>query len=216
MGYVDTVLQPGETVRFRTNRHWVLYLPGAAIVVSAAAGLAMALTSYLAADFPTTWDTVWVGVSLVLVAIGVVVLARAWFRRRFTEIAVTDRRVVYKAGLLRRSTTEMPLDRIEKIDVDQGPLGQLLDFGNVTVNGVSSSIGKDRLRRIASPIRFRSQVIARDGGTRLLAGPVIAEIGSPSVAAAAARPGAPPPALDISRVGPVTAVPESAAVSSGR
>lgn len=202
MGYVETILLPGETVRFRTNRHWVLYLPGAAIVVLAGASLAVALASYLEADFPTTWDAIWVGVALALVAVGMVLLVRAWYRRRVTEIAVTDRRVIYKSGFLHRSTSEMPLDRIERIDVDQGILGQMLDFGNVTVNGITSSIGADRLRRIGSPNQLRSQVIAVDSAPRSSRGPLIADIGSPPVAAAAVQPGASP------------AMPESAAASS--
>lgn len=204
MGYVETVLLPGETVRFRTNRHWVLYLPGAAIVVLAGVSLAVALASYLEADFPTTWDAVWVGVALALVAVGMILLARAWYRRRVTEIAVTDRRVIYKSGFLHRSTSEMPLDRIERIDVDQGILGQMLDFGNVTVNGITSSIGADRLRRIRSPNQLRSQVIAVDSAPRPSRGPLIADVGSPPVAAAAVQPSAPP------------AVPESATASSAR
>jgi uncharacterized membrane protein YdbT with pleckstrin-like domain len=216
MGYVDTVLQPGEAVRFRTRQHWILYVPGAVVAVAAAAGLALALASYLEADFPTIWDTVWVGGALAFLALGVVLTVRAWFRRRFTEVAVTDRRVIYKAGLLRRSTSEMPLDRVEMIEVNQSILGRLLAFGNVDVNGISSGIGSDKLRRIASPIQFRSKVIAGEASPRQPAGPVIADVGSAAVVLAPVRPSAPPPTLDIGRVGPETAVPESAAVSAAR
>jgi membrane protein YdbS with pleckstrin-like domain len=204
MGYVETVLQPGEAVRFRTGRHWVVYLPGATLAVAAAAGLAVALTIYLDADFPTVWDIVWVGVAMALLALGVVLLVRAWFRRRFTEVAVTDRRVIYKAGLLRRQTIEMPLDRIERIEVGQSILGRLLSFGNVDVNGVSSGIGADKLRHIASPIQFRSKVIAGDGATRRPAGPVFADVGSPSAVVAPVQTGGP------------QALPENVVASAGR
>ncbi|NVO12777.1 MAG: PH domain-containing protein [Rhodoplanes sp.] len=195
MGYVDTVLQPGETVRFRTGRHWVVYLPGVAIAVAAVAGLAAALTVYLEADFPTTWDAVWVGVALAVLAFGMVLLARNWFRRRFTEIAVTDRRVIYKSGGWRRSTSEMPVERIETIEVEQGLLGQMLDFGKVSINGIGSGIGPDKLWCIASPLRLRSEVTAGSGARRLPAGPVIADVGSPSVFVAPVQPSAPPVAL---------------------
>ncbi|RAI45554.1 PH domain-containing protein [Rhodoplanes roseus] len=201
MGYVETVLQPGEIVRFRTKRHWVLYLPGLAVALPAAVWLGVAVVAYLEVDFPQTSDRVWLGASAAVLALGIVLLLRAWYRRRFTELAVTDRRVIYKAGLLRRSTSEMPLDRIEKIDVDQGILGQVLDFGTLTVNGVSSRIDSDRLRRIAAPNRFRSQVIASDRPPAPR--PLVEEPGAVLVAAP----------VEVARI---AAVPEPAAASPGR
>ncbi|MDC7788819.1 PH domain-containing protein [Rhodoplanes sp. TEM] len=186
MGYVESVLLPGETVRFRTGRHWVLYLPGIAVAVPGAGCAAWTAWTWATADFGETVDTVWIALSAGLLVLAAGLLLRAWYRRRVTEIAVTDRRVIYKSGLLRRSTSEMPLERIEKVDVDQGLLGQMLDFGNVSMNGIACGIGADRLRRIAAPIRLRSHVVAGDGVARRPLGPLVAEIGSPPLAAAPA------------------------------
>ncbi len=45
----------------------------------------------------------------------------AWFRRWTTEIAVTDRRIILKRGLIRRHTVEMNMQKLWKgrFDVDQ-------------------------------------------------------------------------------------------------
>ena len=43
----------------------------------------------------------------------------AWAKRRTTELAVTNRRVVYKRGFVRRHTIEMNMDKVESVAVDQ-------------------------------------------------------------------------------------------------
>jgi uncharacterized membrane protein YdbT with pleckstrin-like domain len=54
---------------------------------------------------------------------------KEWLEQWITEIAVTDRRVIYKTGLIRRQTAEMNMDKIESVKVDQSLLGRLLNYG---------------------------------------------------------------------------------------
>ena len=67
---------------------------------------------------------------LAVVALGF--LFREWFVQWTTEIAVTDRRIIYKEGFVRRSTVEMHMDKVESVDVEQTIMGRLLDYGMVT------------------------------------------------------------------------------------
>jgi hypothetical protein len=46
-------------------------------------------------------------ISGVLVVIAALSAFRAWFRQFTTEIAVTDRRIIYKTGFIARHTAEM-------------------------------------------------------------------------------------------------------------
>jgi uncharacterized membrane protein YdbT with pleckstrin-like domain len=50
-----------------------------------------------------------------------------------TEIAVTDRRIIYKRGFINRHTEEMNMDKVASVDVDQSILGRILDYGTVHV-----------------------------------------------------------------------------------
>ena len=52
--------------------------------------------------------------------LGLLLLLGAWIRRRTTEIVVTDRRVIFKRGLLALHTVEMNVSKIETVDVEQG------------------------------------------------------------------------------------------------
>jgi uncharacterized membrane protein YdbT with pleckstrin-like domain len=84
---------------------------------------------------------------------------RAWLRRVTTELAITDLRVIYKAGLFRRHTLEMNRSRIESVDVDQSLLGRIFGYGTVTVRGTGGSL--EPLRNIRDPIGFRNHITAR-------------------------------------------------------
>ena len=44
--------------------------------------------------------------------LALLLLLGAWIRRRATEIVVTDRRVIFKRGLLSRHTVEMNVGKI--------------------------------------------------------------------------------------------------------
>jgi len=84
---------------------------------------------------------------------------RAWFIRWMTEIVVTDRRVIYAHGFIQRHSVEVHMDKIESVDVDQGMLGRVFDYGDVTIRGTGSTM--EPLRAVDRPIDFRNEVTAR-------------------------------------------------------
>src|SRR5829696_7458968 len=88
---------------------------------------------------------------------GVLLFIPAWLKR--TEIAVTDRRVIYKTGLVQRETTEINMAKIESVDVSQSILGRVFDFGTLTIRGTGETI--EELRNIASPLQFRNAIMVR-------------------------------------------------------
>lgn len=151
MGYVDRVLQPGETVRYQTAIHWKVYLPGLILLVG---GIIWLLIG------PTAWKgTVFVeGISAALILGAIAMLFSAWFERWTTEIAVTDRRIIFKRGFIRRYTIEMNMDKVESIDVDQSIFGRIFDFGDIFIRGTGASL--EPLRNIESPLEFRNHVTA--------------------------------------------------------
>lgn len=151
MSYVQEVLQPGETIRHRTKLHWILYAPGLAFLVIALAVWIIALK--MQGDWWPFFANIF---AWLLLAGAALTLFMEWFKQWTTEIAVTDRRIIFKNGFISRNTIEMHLDKVESVDVDQSILGRILDYGNVTVRGVG--IGLEPLRIIAQPLAFRNHV----------------------------------------------------------
>jgi uncharacterized membrane protein YdbT with pleckstrin-like domain len=91
-------------------------------------------------------------------ALGVLVIVVALVRRNSTELAVTNRRVIAKFGLIARRTVEMNLAKIESVRVEQTVMGRLFGFGSIIVTGTGSTM--DPLRFIADAIAFRQAIQA--------------------------------------------------------
>jgi uncharacterized membrane protein YdbT with pleckstrin-like domain len=68
-------------------------------------------------------------------------------------------RVVHKSGFIKRRTFEMALDKVESVDVNQSIFGRLLNYGDVTINGVGE--GRETIATIASPLAFRNSITTR-------------------------------------------------------
>jgi uncharacterized membrane protein YdbT with pleckstrin-like domain len=148
MSYVQRVVQPGEQVRHISSIHWIVYWPGVAVALLAVVAYYFSETRFLTGVWRYT------AYALALVAVGL--LIQQWFRWWITEIAVTDRRVIYKKGLVRRQTNEMNMDKVESVKINQSILGRLLDYGDVTILGTGE--GFETLRTIASPIELRNSI----------------------------------------------------------
>ena len=157
MNYVDRVIQPGEEVVYRAPLHWVLYLPGLILAIIAVVVLAYGLT----VDVQTQAllrETAF-GVAVLSFLAALLLLAQAFVRRWTTEVAVTSKRVIYKTGLVRRITSELNVEKIETVIVEQGVWGRLLNFGTVIIRGTGG--GMEPVPNIDDPLTFRSKLTAR-------------------------------------------------------
>jgi membrane protein YdbS with pleckstrin-like domain len=110
------------------------------------------------------WHLIAAGVVLLPVfGLGLIFLAVAYVRYKSVELAVTTKRVIVKHGFIRRQTVEMNLSKVESIQVEQGVLGRLFNFGTLIVSGTGASHAP--LTGIAEPMGFRKAFIeAQDGG----------------------------------------------------
>lgn len=150
--YVDEILQPGETVRYSTTVHGIIYAPGGACVLAAFAAFMAARHELIGGGL----STVLLVAAAVLLLVGAWLLVQAWFRRWTTETDVTNKRVVHKEGFIRRRTFEMNLDKVESVDVEQSIPGRIFGWGDITIRGVGE--GAERIRMIGSPLQFRNHI----------------------------------------------------------
>ncbi len=156
MRYIDRILQPGETVAYRGRIHWIIYLPSMIMML-----LAVASLIGLAAAQTKATGYSWLFVSGAFALGAGVTLASAWFKRWTTEIDVTNRRIVYKVGFIKRHTVELNMDKVASVDVDQSIFGRLLNYGDITVHGTGDSDVIESLHNIGAPLDFRNHVTAR-------------------------------------------------------
>jgi uncharacterized membrane protein YdbT with pleckstrin-like domain len=156
VAYVNSVLQPGETVKVIGRLHWINYIKSF-LLLAVAVILLLYGTQDLAATHTVARTAMYIG--WLLLAVAVLMLLAGWFRRQMTELSVTTHRVIYKTGFLRRHTVEMNMDKVETVNVDQSITGRILGYGTIHVLGTGQGI--EGLRRIAHPIEVRNAITAR-------------------------------------------------------
>jgi len=149
MAYLDKILQPNETVTAVGKKHWVIYAPGAGVLILAA------IIEGLGSAFPGAGLFFQIVAGIVAV-VALVLLVREWFDQWTTEIVVTNKRVVYKRGFISRYTSEMNMEKVESVGVDQNLPGRILGYGSVDIRGTGS--GMERLTGIAAPLALRNAI----------------------------------------------------------
>ncbi len=95
---------------------------------------------------------------LPLVGIGVLCWTWAFVVYVTTELAVTDKRVIAKTGLVQRRTIEMFLEKVESVQVDQSVLGRIFNYGSVTISGTGTHNAP--FHNISDPLLFRKNFMA--------------------------------------------------------
>lgn len=95
--------------------------------------------------------------TLYLIVISVILIAFAIINVLTTELAVTNKKVIGKAGFIRRASVDMPLGKLESITISQGVIGRIFNYGVVRVHGVGgNAVG---IPYIKAPLEFRRVVM---------------------------------------------------------
>lgn len=155
MSYVRSILQPNEQVLIVGKLHWVVYIK--TVLFLCVGIISVALEHNFSSEYlPNYLEYTTV---VVFGAAALVSFVHAWSVRWITELAVTNRRVIYKRGFISRHTVEMNMDKIESVDVDQSLLGRVLGYGTIHILGTGQGI--ESLPRIADPLALRNAITAK-------------------------------------------------------
>lgn len=154
MSYVKRVIQPGEEIVMVGRLSSVVYYRAIALALL---GIILVVLERIYSG--RDWLVIVTGAAFGLLAL--ISALHAWFLRWTTEIAVTNKRIIYKRGFLTRHTAEMNMDKVASVDVDQSLLGRLLNYGSVHILGTGGAHGIERLERIGSPLALRNAIDVR-------------------------------------------------------
>lgn len=138
MGYPENVLANDEQVVLHRHPHWKrLIFP--ALVLIIATGLAAFVAAIVEqAEWDQTAKNV---VLLVIGAIWLVVIGwlTVWpfFSWWTTHFVITDRRVMFRHGLLTRTGIDIPLARINSVEFRHGLVDRMLRTGSLIVESAS-------------------------------------------------------------------------------
>jgi len=128
MSFIEESLSSGETIVARFRLHWLSKL----------------------------WLALWLLLAVPTLGIALLLAIYEYLRLRGIEQGVTNKRVIYKTGIIGRKSEEMKLTSIETVEIEQGIGGRMLGFGDVKITGRGTS---DLVfRRIADPIEVKRQI----------------------------------------------------------
>jgi len=99
---------------------------------------------------------IWILLGLVTFGLTWLVAIYEYLRLRAIEQGVTNKRVVFKTGIIGRKSEEMKLTSIETVEIEQGVLGRVLGFGDVRITG--RGISDVVFRRIDDPMSVKRQI----------------------------------------------------------
>lgn len=104
------------------------------------------------------WVPITIGVLLLpFYGFGLLFLIIAAMECVSTELALTNKRVIAKYGFIRRTTVEISLLKLEAIQVQQGIIGRIFNFGDI----IMTSAGNPRatIPGIDKPLEFRRKFL---------------------------------------------------------
>lgn len=138
MGYPENVLARDEQVVLHRHPHWKRLIGPVLIllVATAAAGVGLGFVN------SQTWDST--AKQIVMIVIGVIWLVIVCWLTLWpflnwwtTHFVITDRRVMYRHGLLTRSGIDIPLARINSVEFRHALLDRMLRTGTLIIESAS-------------------------------------------------------------------------------
>lgn len=173
MSYVEKILIDGERVLFRARIHPIIFFPGVFMLLLAVAS-ALVLPD-LSAKYPlvhritSTFQSLYsdfAHLPQVLAGIlfmgGVYKLIKAYIIAAYTELVVTSLRIVAKFGVFETTTIEMEKQKIVGVVIHQNPIGQIFNYGTITLRGFAGNISG--IPAIARPYELQKYINTRHGG----------------------------------------------------
>jgi uncharacterized membrane protein YdbT with pleckstrin-like domain len=150
MGYIEQNLMQGETIRYHTKLHWIVFVSPILLV---AIGVTFAIPAIsMQSDGGLAFGVIAAPSFIAGILLGVSRL----ISYKSSEFAVTNKRVLIKVGFIRRHSVELLLQKVEGIGVDQGIVGRMLAYGTIIVTGTGGT--KEPFQNIERPLEFRKQV----------------------------------------------------------
>ena len=133
---LGSMLVEGEKLILRGRVHWAIFWQGAAVLISA-----LVLCAYVQE------------LGILLGVVGVLMVLHALITRYFLLLALTNKRVLARYGLLQMEVVDMRFSKIESLELERMLPGLILGYANVVVAGVGQRTL--RIPYIANATEFR-------------------------------------------------------------
>ena len=132
-----------EKILYKTKCHWVCYLLPLVLFIFEPILLVFAHTGEESSEMLVLFP----------ILFGIFVFLEFYS----TEFLVTNKRIISKSGIIRKNLTEIFLDKIESVKVDQGLVGRILGYGTIIISGTGGT--KEEYKWVSQPMMFRKKIL---------------------------------------------------------
>jgi uncharacterized membrane protein YdbT with pleckstrin-like domain len=148
MAYPEELLSRGEEIVKETRQHW--------IALQNEILLTLALVAVWVIFIPTldffADEWIWWGAF----AAWIVLVFKGVTDYFTTQLVLTNKKVVYRRGLISKVGYEIPVERIQDVGFRQRPLQRMVNAGDLLVD--SATDAKTVIEDVAGPIEFKNQL----------------------------------------------------------
>jgi uncharacterized membrane protein YdbT with pleckstrin-like domain len=154
VSYIERELNEGERIVLMGRVSWWTIVPQTLLTLVVGGGVAAAIVALVSGGLGSMF---WMIAMPLLLVMWIASIARQVLRVLSTEIAITDRRVMSKTGILRTEVKTTPLDKVNNVNVSQSFLGNILGFGDMNDN--------HSIKALAHSDRFRNTLTEQTSGS---------------------------------------------------
>ncbi len=167
MGYLEGLMSKNERIVLITRQHWItvlgtLLFNGLLIAVLLAIGV---LATFFGASlaFLRPFPFAPLVVMAVIALFPLWSLISDWIHWYNDMYVVTSRRIIQIQGVINKHTIDSSLEKINDVVLNQSMLGRMLGYGDLEIL-TGSEIGVNLLKRIAQPVRFKTEMLNQKEG----------------------------------------------------
>ena len=142
--YTEKNLMRGEKFLYSANIHWSIFIKGTVMLL-------IGIILYSSAG------PIYQFIGKIILALAAIRLLNDVIVKFTSEFAITSKRVIAKFGFIRRVTSELNHNSVESLNIDQGILGRMLDYGTITINGTGGH--STPIPNISGPLQFRTKAM---------------------------------------------------------
>lgn len=95
-------------------------------------------------------------VSIFIVVFALIWLTITWVTYQFSSLTIKKNQVILRSGFLVRQTIDVPISKIESIDIRQSVGGSLLNYGYLQITGTGGS--RNSMNFVAKPLTCRRYI----------------------------------------------------------
>jgi uncharacterized membrane protein YdbT with pleckstrin-like domain len=151
--YPRHLINEGETVALDLHPHWWYFakhiLTGTLLIVALIGVLAVRDVEYVNRVTAVGWA--------ILAVIWAVWLGLKYFQWQFTHFVVTDDRVIFRHGVFAKHGVEIPLERINNINFDQGIWERIIGAGDLDIESAGRE-GQSHFEDVRHPDAVQQEI----------------------------------------------------------